>query len=78
MSNKESKLETTYVTAYTKTDYEKDEKIFDKSIKTGNVDFGSFKRLMMRDLCVNSKILETISFNLLYIFFIEILIYYTY
>ena len=58
MNNKESKLET-YVTAYTENDYKKDEKIFDKSMETGKVDFGSFKRLMMHDLCTNSKILKT-------------------
>ena len=55
MSEKKSK----YVEVYSKEKYEADEKQFDKSIKDGKVDFGTFKRLMTRDLCLNSEIIES-------------------
>lgn len=49
----------TYVPVYTKSDFQRDEKSFNQSIKTGNVDFSSFQRLMMNDLCTNTSILNT-------------------
>lgn len=48
-----------YVPIYSKSQYEQDEKNFDKSMETGNINFNSFKRLMIRDICTNSKIIET-------------------
>lgn len=49
----------TYVPIYTKDNYEKDEKAFDESMKTGKLDWNSFQRLMIRDICTNSKIIDT-------------------
>ena len=54
MSSKKTK--TVAIPVYTKTQYDKDEKQFNESMKTGNVDFGNFQRLMTRDLCVNTNI----------------------
>ena len=53
-SNKE-----VYVNAYSKEAYEKDEKNFDKSMKDGKIDWSGFQRLMIRDICTNSKIIES-------------------
>ena len=58
-SSKQSKTKYTYIPVYTKDNYEKDEKTFDKSMETGNVDWSSFQRLMIRDICTNSKIIDT-------------------
>ena len=62
MSNKKNKskdIKDTYAVVYTESDYKKDEEIFNKSTQEGKVDFKNFQRLMLRDLCTNSKILET-------------------
>lgn len=48
-----------YVPVYSKKQYEADEKKFDKSIQSGNVDWNSFQRLMIRDICTNTNIIET-------------------
>lgn len=45
--------------SYTKEDYLKDEASFKMSEKSGKVDWSSFSRLMMNDLIMNSKIIET-------------------
>lgn len=58
MSNKQNK-QYKYVTAYSKEDYQKDEKAFNDSIKNNNIDYTSFKRLMINDLCLNTNILDT-------------------
>ena len=50
-----------YVQAYTESDYQRDERNFNSAIKTGNVHWDEFKRLMMRDLCLNTSILDTSS-----------------
>lgn len=55
-SNKKNKTET--VPVYDKSQYEKDEQIFEESIKTGNVDFSNFQRLMMRDLCIHTSVID--------------------
>ena len=55
-NNKKTKTEA--VSIYDKSQYEKDEQIFAKSIKTGKVDFANFQRLMMRDLCINTSVIE--------------------
>lgn len=50
-----------YVTLYTESDYQRDAKNFQQNAKNGQVDWASFQRLMIHDLCYNSKILETES-----------------
>lgn len=55
-----SKRKSKYVTAYDQKDYQKDSNNFNKSIDTGKpVDFSSFKRLMLHDICTNTEIIET-------------------
>ena len=56
MSNKNKISNKIYVPVYSKPDYEKDEKDFNESMKTGNVNWNSFQRLLMNDLCYNTKI----------------------
>lgn len=58
MSNNK-KTRTVNVPVYTKSQYEKDEEQFEKSMKTGNVDFSNFQRLMTRDLCMHTSVIET-------------------
>ena len=48
-----------YRTIYSKEDYKKDEQRFNDSIKNNNIDYSSFRRLMINDLCLNTNILET-------------------
>lgn len=49
---------TKQITIYDKDDYERDNKSFNNSINNGTpIDFNSFKRLMVHDLCTNSEIL---------------------
>ena len=48
-----------YVPVYSKADYEKDERDFSKSEKNGKINWSAFQRLMLRDLCTNSHIIET-------------------
>lgn len=50
---------TAEITIYTESDYKKDEDKFEKSMKTGKVDFKNFQRLMTYDLCMNTSIIET-------------------
>lgn len=60
-SNKRNKS-SRYVVAYNRDDYLRDEESFKKSEKTGDisqVDYSKFHRLMVSDLCTNSKIIET-------------------
>ena len=56
-SNK--KTRTINVPVYTKSQYEKDEKQFEESIKTGKLDLSVFHRLMTNDLCINTSVIET-------------------
>ena len=58
-SRNQNKQTTTYVPVYSKKDYKNDEKQFDKSMKDGNVNWGSFKRLMLHDICTNTNIIDT-------------------
>lgn len=58
-TQKQNVSKNTYVNAYTQDDYEKDERKFNSLIDKGKVDWSSFQRLMIRDLCTNSKIIET-------------------
>lgn len=48
-----------YVEAYSQKDYEKDEEKFQQSVKTGDIDWTSFQRLMLHDLCVYGHINNT-------------------
>ena len=49
-----------YVKAYDKKDYQKDEKSFNDSVNNNKpVDFSSFKRLMISDICANTEVIET-------------------
>lgn len=52
------KVKTVNVPIYTKSQYEKDEKQFEESMKTGKVDFTNFQRLMIRDLCMHTNIID--------------------
>lgn len=47
------------VVAYSNVDMMRDEESFNKSIEKNNVDFSAFRRLMVSDLCMNSKIIDT-------------------
>lgn len=58
MGSKKNKYKTTYMPIYNETDYKKDQKIFDESMKTGKVDFTNFQRLMVRDICTNTSVIE--------------------
>lgn len=52
----------TYVEAYSKQDYQRDEELFSNAEKSGDVskiDITSFKRLLLNDICVNSEIINT-------------------
>lgn len=55
-SNK--KTNTMNVPVYNKSQYEKDEQIFEDSMKAGKVDFANFQRLMMHDLCIHTSIID--------------------
>lgn len=59
MSNKKNNTKTKDISIYTESDYKKDEDKFEKSMKTGKVDFKNFQRLMIRDICTNTNIVET-------------------
>ena len=56
MSNKKNKKRTVI---YTKADYKKDQSKFEKSVKEGKLDLNNFQRLMIRDICTNTSIIET-------------------
>lgn len=49
-----------YITVYSKSDYDKDEKQFNNSIKNGKpLDWSNFKRLFLHDLCIHTNIIDT-------------------
>lgn len=56
--NKSKTRRTMDVSVYTKSDYKRDEDSFEKSVKTGNVNWNSFSRLMTYDLCTRTSIIE--------------------
>ena len=58
MGSKKNKSKTTYVPIYSESDYKKDQETFEESMKTGKVDFTNFQRLMIRDICTNTSIIE--------------------
>ena len=47
-----------YVTAYTQSQRETDEKKFEQGLKENKIDWSSFSRLMTHDLCTNTEILN--------------------
>lgn len=49
----------TYVPVYSKDDKEKDERKFSKSERDGKIDWSSFQRLMLHDICCNTNIIES-------------------
>ena len=55
MSNKKNKTKTI---VYTKADYKNDQDRFDKSMKTGEVDWSNFSRLMTYDLCTRTSVID--------------------
>ena len=59
MSNKGNNTKTKNVSIYTKSDYKNDQDKFEQSMKTGKVDFSNFQRLMIRDICTNTSVIET-------------------
>lgn len=59
MNNEKDKAKTVEVPVYTQSDYREDQKKFDKSMETGNVDFANFRRLMTHDLCMHTSVIET-------------------
>lgn len=52
-------IKTKDVSIYNELDYKKDQEKFEQSMKTGKVDFKNFQRLMIRDICTNTSIIET-------------------
>ena len=56
--SKKNKSKAMDVSVYTESDYKKDQSRFEKSIKTGNVDWGNFSRLMTYDLCTRTSVIE--------------------
>ena len=59
MSNKKNEVNTKDVSIYTESDYKNDQDKFEQSMKTGKVDFKNFQRLMIRDICTNTSVIET-------------------
>jgi len=56
--NKTNNIKEVVVPIYTKEQHDKDEKVFSESIKKKQIDWSSFSRLMVNDLCVNTEILN--------------------
>lgn len=60
MENVKQDKKSKYVTAYSKQDMKNDEASFNDSVKNNKpVDWSAFSRLMVRDICTNTPILET-------------------
>ena len=57
--SKKNKSKTTMVPIYTESDYKNDQVKFEKSMETGKLDLSNFQRLMLRDICTNTSIIET-------------------
>ena len=57
MSNNK-KTKTVAVPVYSKSQYKKDEKQFEESMKTGKIDWQNFSRLMTYDLCTHTSIID--------------------
>ena len=59
MSNEKNNKNTKDIPIYTESDYKNDQDKFEQSMKTGKMDFSTFQRLMIRDICTNTSIIET-------------------
>ena len=57
--SKKNKSKTAQIPIYTELDYKKDQDKFEKSMETGKLDLSNFQRLMLRDICTNTSIIET-------------------
>ena len=57
--SKKNKSKTAQIPIYTESDYKNDQEKFEKSMKTGKLDLSNFQRLMIRDICTNTSIIET-------------------
>lgn len=57
--SKKNKSKTAQIPIYTESDYKNDQEKFEKSMKTGKLDLSTFQRLMIRDICTNTSIIET-------------------
>ena len=51
--------DTKYVEVYSEDSYNKDEAVFNSDMKSGNVDFSNFRRLMIHDILNNTKLIDT-------------------
>lgn len=58
MSNKKNKTRTVSVPIYTKSNYKKDQDLFEESMETGKIDWANFSRLMVHDLCTRTSIID--------------------
>lgn len=56
--SKKNKSKTVQVPIYTESDYKKDHDKFEKSMETGKLDLSNFQRLMLRDICTNTSVIE--------------------
>lgn len=59
MANKNNNEGCVSVVAYTEGNRRRDEEAFNKAVEANKVDYSSFKRLMVDDICMNSKVIET-------------------
>ncbi len=57
--SKKNKGKTTQIPIYTESNYKNDQNKFEESMKTGKLDLTNFQRLMLRDICTNTSIIET-------------------
>lgn len=58
-SRNQNKQTTVYVPVYSAKQKANDEKSFEKSVQDGNINWGSFQRLMLHDICTNTKIIDS-------------------
>ena len=58
-SRNQNKQTTVYVPVYSAKQKANDEKNFEKSVQDGNINWGSFQRLMLHDICTNTKIIDS-------------------
>lgn len=58
-SNTKTRQKKIYIPVYTREQYNKDESNFNKSLKNGDINWGTFQRLMVNDLCNKSNILDS-------------------
>lgn len=59
MANKNSNTKYKYVPVYNEKDYQRDESTFNKSVEEGKIDWSSFRRLLVSDICTNTQIIDT-------------------